>query len=170
MLKLYKRTTDGIHYWEAWEDDVEVIIHWGTLGTTGDTQTVPLHRGEQADLVIERESEPHRAIGFDEIELKAGLYIEYQCDGWGSIEDLEKRHRVENLMNEFLGWTGNGRCDGGDIGSGTLSVTCFVVEPDIAAETTIAFLRKENLLDGSTIMTKQHYGNLDEEWKVHWPN
>ena len=35
-------------------------------------------------------------------------------------------------MNETLGWTGLGHCDGGSIGSGTMEACCFVVDFDIA--------------------------------------
>jgi hypothetical protein len=35
-------------------------------------------------------------------------------------------------MDEALGWTGLGRCDGGSIGSGTMEVCCFVVDFEIA--------------------------------------
>ena len=35
-------------------------------------------------------------------------------------EALEKRHQVQEIMDEALGWSGNGHCDGGDIGSGQL--------------------------------------------------
>lgn len=35
-------------------------------------------------------------------------------------------------MNETLGWTGLGNCDGGSIGSGAMEVCCFVVDFDTA--------------------------------------
>lgn len=50
----------------------------------------------------------------------------------GDVEDLDKRHRLEDKMNETLGWTGLGMCDGGSIGSGTMEVCCYVVDFDIA--------------------------------------
>ena len=58
--------------------------------------------------------------------------IEYKVDGFGNEADLDKRHRLEDRMNETLGWTGVGACDGGSIGSGTMEVCCFVVDFKIA--------------------------------------
>ncbi|MEO1489379.1 MAG: hypothetical protein AAFR88_08100 [Pseudomonadota bacterium] len=58
--------------------------------------------------------------------------IEYSVDGMGSEQDLDKRHRLEDRMNETLGWTGLGMCDGGSIGSGSMEVCCFVVDYDLA--------------------------------------
>lgn len=42
--------------------------------------------------------------------------------------DLKKRTRLEDHLNELLGWTGLGHCDGGSIGSGTLEACCLVVD------------------------------------------
>jgi hypothetical protein len=60
------------------------------------------------------------------------LMIELSVDGMGTGADADKRHRLEKRMNEILGWTGLGGCDGGSIGSGTMEVCCFVVDLDIA--------------------------------------
>ena len=60
------------------------------------------------------------------------LLIEYEVDGMGNGEDVEKRHRLEDRMNETLGWTGLGACDGGSIGSGTMEVCNFVVDFEVA--------------------------------------
>ena len=68
---------------------------------------------------------------FDEDDLSF-LEIEYKIDGFGNEENLHKRHRLENRMNETLGWTGLGHTDGGSIGSGTMEVGCIVVDFEIA--------------------------------------
>ena len=60
------------------------------------------------------------------------LLIEYAIDGMGNKKDLEKRHALEDRMNETLGWTGLGNCDGGSIGSGKMEVCCFVADFNIA--------------------------------------
>ncbi len=72
--------------------------------------------------------------GYGEIEFddQKVLLIEFEVDGFGSPEDLSKRHSLEDLMNETLGWTGLGHSDGGSIGSGTMEVCCFVVDFDLA--------------------------------------
>ncbi len=62
----------------------------------------------------------------------AVLMIEYQVDGMGSEDDLAKRHQLEDRMNETLGWTGLGACDGGSIGSGTMEICNVVVDFDAA--------------------------------------
>ena len=66
--------------------------------------------------------------------------IEYAVEGMGTTEDLDKRHRLEERMNETLGWTGLGNCDGGSIGSGTMEVCCLVVDFIVAAKVVSADL------------------------------
>lgn len=44
-------------------------------------------------------------------------------------------------MDETLGWTGLGHCDGGSIGSGTMEVAVVVVDVDLAKRVIAADLR-----------------------------
>jgi hypothetical protein len=60
------------------------------------------------------------------------LLVEYPIDGMGTGDDLKKRHRLEDRMNETLGWTGLGMCDGGSIGSGSMEVCNYVVDFEVA--------------------------------------
>lgn len=43
MIKLYKFEPVEVLYWEAWEADGEVVLHWGTTGERGKSQTIPLN-------------------------------------------------------------------------------------------------------------------------------
>lgn len=47
------------------------------------------------------------------------LLIEYKVEDMGTPDDPEKRTRLQSRMDELLGWTGLGHCDGGSIGTGT---------------------------------------------------
>jgi hypothetical protein len=44
------------------------------------------------------------------------LKLYRHIDGFGSDRDIDKRHRLEERLNELLGWTGLGHVDGGSIG------------------------------------------------------
>ena len=50
-------------------------------------------------------------------------------------------------MDETLGWTGLGHCDGGSIGSDTMEVCCLVVDFDTAAKAIEADLRGTEFAD-----------------------
>ena len=133
MLKLYKFSGDGIptHYHEAWLDTGknEIVEHFGTLGTAGATRTHAVNANlSEADNIRHILARPI-ADGFHEIrvEEQEWLVVEYAVDGMGTGADLEKRYRLEDKLNEVLGWTGLGHCDGGSIGSGTMEAACPVV-------------------------------------------
>ena len=98
-------------------------------------------RTRPADF-IEKLARPLRDQGYREIptESHAELIVQFATDGWGGPKDLEFRGQVEELLNETLGWTGNGHCDGGDIGSGTINTFSFVVVADAAVEAVRAAL------------------------------
>lgn len=135
MLKLYRLAGDAPEYWETWEDDDgRHLIHWGELGHRGQTRTVQSGFFKSAPTLIQKEIDALIAGGFRPVapEDHAILMIEYAVEGMGSEADLAKRHRLEDRMNETLGWTGLGACDGGSIGSGTMEVCTFVVDYEIA--------------------------------------
>jgi hypothetical protein len=60
-------------------------------------------------------------------------------------------HELEDRMNETLGWTGLGNCDGGSIGSGTMEVCCFVVDFKIAKHVIEEDLKNTRFADYSRI-------------------
>ena len=87
---------------------------------------------------------------FDEDKISF-LEIEYKIDGFGSGNDLDKRHRLEERMDQTLGWTGLGHTDGGSIGSGTMEVCCIVVDFEIAKKVIEQDLKNTEFSDYSRI-------------------
>ncbi|MEL6302456.1 MAG: hypothetical protein AAFV47_11025 [Pseudomonadota bacterium] len=135
MLKLYKMDEKPPRYWETWDnDDGSHTVHWGVLGQTGETKTVKSSLPKKATDKIQSEIDDLVSQGYRPIDLDdhSVLLIEYAVDGLGDSDDLDKRHKLESKMNETLGWTGLGHCDGGSVGSDTMEVCCFVVDFSIA--------------------------------------
>ncbi|KUL95575.1 hypothetical protein DK26_10705 [Bosea sp. WAO] len=135
MIKLYRSSGPTIHYWETWaEDDRRHIVHWGELGTRGTSKIVKSTFLRKARHIVQKEIDERLQQGYQPIpdENHAILMIEYAVAGFGTSADLDKRHRLEQRMNETLGWTGLGTCDGGSIGSGSMEVCNSVVDFDLA--------------------------------------
>lgn len=135
MLKLYKFTDNEKLYWETWDNgDGTHTVHCGELGTEGNSKTVKSSLFKKATDTIQKAIDQLVAEGYAPIELEDHytLLVEYEVDGMGNGEDIEKRHRLEDRMNEILGWTGLGACDGGSIGSGTMETCNFVVDFELA--------------------------------------
>ena len=135
MLKLYKFTDSKKEYWETWDnDDGSHTVHWGELGTTGQSKEVKSSLLRKPEKIIQKEVDKMVSNGFRPIEEEFTLLIEYAVDGMGTKEDVEKRYRLQDRMNETLGWAGLGNCDGGSIGSGTMEVCNFVVDFEVAKQ------------------------------------
>ncbi|UAY52079.1 WGR domain-containing protein [Ferruginibacter albus] len=135
MLKLYKLIDNKLHYWETWDkDDKTGIVHWGIVGERGQDKEVKSGLLTNFRKSIQKEIDEKVKDGYSEFDEDniAFLEIEYIIDGFGTDKDLDKRHRLEEKMDEVLGWTGLGHTDGGSIGSGTMEVGCVVVDFDIA--------------------------------------
>jgi hypothetical protein len=134
MLKLYRLNESQKEYWETWEDNGSHVVHFGELGTQGTSKPIRGGLFRSATSIVQKEIDTMVAQGFAPVALEdhAVLMIEYPIDGMGNAADIEKRHALENRMNETLGWTGLGACDGGSIGSGTMEVCNFVVDFDVA--------------------------------------
>lgn len=135
MLKLYKLIDNQLHYWETWDkDEKTAIVHWGIVGQRGEDKEVTSGLFSNFRKSVQKEIDEKIKDGyaeFDEDEI-AFLEVEYKIDGFGSEQDLDKRHRLEDHLNELLGWTGLGHVDGGSIGSGTMEAGCMVVDFEIA--------------------------------------
>ncbi len=134
MLKLFKRIDGVLHYHEAWVSDTVVTEHFGVVGERGEALEHPLERGVTADEAVLSVLRRALDAGYERIAERdhVTLLIEYPVRGMGTAADLDKRHALEDRMNETLGWTGLGACDGGSIGSGSMEVCCYVVDFGIA--------------------------------------
>src|SRR5262245_354974 len=166
MLKLYKRGRTGMRYWEAWTIPGMVVVHEGKLGERGKTRCLIPDEGQSPTRFIKTLAQKPRAKGYAEIprEEHHQIVVQYRLKTWGSAKDLQKGHKIESLFNECLGWTGNGRCDGNDIGSGTLNIFSIVVDPELGATTLVEELRKKRLLKGAVVAVQE-----DEEYRVVYP-
>jgi hypothetical protein len=164
IIKLYNKTGDAIRYWEAWNTSSEVTIHCGILGENGETRDIKLNRGDDPQKIIGREAKQPKAEGYRRIPSSKlqRLVIQYQVNGVGDVDDLDKREKVEHLMNECLGWKGFGFCDGCDIGSGTMNVFCFVVDAKKATPHVVEELKTNGLSDGAVVA-------IGGRPKVVWP-
>ncbi len=151
-------------YWEAWEYEGTLIVHSGVVGDTGEVSYIPTSKAAQE--LVNRQAATLRSQGYAEIENEAHsvLLIQYPLDDIGSFEDLDKRHKVEKLMDECLGWTGLGHCDGGDIGSGDMNVCCFVINPSSAVAPILQCLKENDCLEGAALVLETPSG-----LNVLWP-
>lgn len=148
MIKLIKEINNKMAYWEVWKDGKILTIHSGFVGKTGDTNEVKLKMFERSEKIMENLAEEKLAEGYDYLDEDEliEIVLQYPYEEQHVEKALEKRQQVEDLMNECLGWTGNGSSDGGDIGTGTTNVFNYVIDVEKALNTIIKELTEHNLL------------------------
>jgi len=123
VLKLYKLDTEPKEYWETWDNlDGTHTVHWGVLGTEGQSKIVKRLFLRKPEITIQKEINKMVSEGFAPAEKESALLIEFALEAMGSGNDVEKRQKLEHRLNETLGWTGLGNCHGGSIASGTMEV------------------------------------------------
>lgn len=158
MLKLYKQTGTGLHYWETWQETNQTaIVHWGLVGERGHDKQVKATSSVRLRAQIQQEIDQRLDEGYVPVEVEEHhtLLIEFSVQGIGTAEDLAKRARLQERMDETLGWTGLGHCDGGSSGSGTMEVCCFVIDVAIAKQVIEADLRDTEFATYSRIYQEE---------------
>ncbi|MED1303708.1 hypothetical protein BK704_22120 [[Bacillus thuringiensis] serovar konkukian] len=168
MIKLIKQEKDKILYWEVWEDEKNLIVHFGCVGDTGEMYEIELFLFQCAEKEMKNLADEQLANGYKELDeeelIEFVLQYDYKED---QLEEaLEKRNQVQEIMDEALGWSGNGHCDGGDIGSGTINIFTFVIDVDKALQTILDELENQQLLDAVRIA----YVNDDEDYIQVYPH
>lgn len=165
LLKLYKREGETMLYWEAWEENDDILVHFGVLGEIGETTTIPLAEFEPPESGIQRQANEAREAGFSEIEIEdmVEVIVQYTSDHTRDADFVEK---VENALNDSLGWTGLGHCDGADEADGALNFFCFVVDPKLSVEPMVNELREQGVLGNAVIA----YQDVEENFVVLWPS
>lgn len=134
VIKLTSESMASCITKNAWTHEGQVIRHYGKCGDTGQTEETALPDALDEDVAVERALEQARRDGFAEIDEgdHAYLLVEYAVEGFGTPQDLDKRHALESRLSGVLGWAGVGHVDGGSIGSGTMEACCVVVDARIA--------------------------------------
>jgi len=127
-------------YREAWFNNGKLYFHEGKIGQKGilKTSDVPLQLAYKVIESFNNQAIRDNFVAMTSEHLKS-LVIRFTVDGFGTSPQLAIRHELEDIIDEALGWTGNGRCNGGDAGSGTQQLDCQVllVEPAIRTLTPI---------------------------------
>ena len=149
MLRLYSRQFDRPAYWETWEKEGQTCIHFGTVGERGETLWFPAHLREAMTRKLAGEVEKLREKGYE--ELAPDEFCQFVVQYPTALIDAATRERLEALIDEALGWTGNGTCDGVDANGQRVNILCAVLAPPPACETILAILREERLLKGATL-------------------
>ena len=160
MLKLYKSIDNILHYWETWnKNERSAMVRYGIVGDIGQTKEVKSGLFSNFRKFIEKEIAKKRKDGYNEIDTDdmEWLEIEYVLDDFGTKDELDKRHALEDVLEELLEQRGLGNTNGGSIGSNTMEAGCFVVDYDIAKKVVETHLKGTVYGDYSRIYKKENW-------------
>lgn len=150
FIKLYKKQDTTFLYWETWNnDDKNATAHWGHLGSTGQQEKVSAStpsefKNKINSLIAEKINDGYAEIP---ISKQFTVAVTFKLKTWGTPKDLDRREEIRNILTEHLGWTGNGRCDDGDIGSGEMTLYADVVDPFLAIKTIPIELKNKKITE-----------------------
>lgn len=136
MYKLIKRANNEFLYHEVWEEEGMIVEHFGEVGDAGERRVHPIPPGSDEDQVMEAILRPVSMKGFKEVDEDelVRVHVGQARTGDGDDADLEKRHELEDQLDDLLGDTGLGHCDGGELTSDSVVAYCFVIDSGIAGE------------------------------------
>ncbi len=133
----------SILYRETWFDGTNIFIHEGRVGDRGKTRKVSADISLARTLVRSFQAQAERDAYFlVNPEFLTDITITLKTEGFGSADQLNIRHRLEDELDEILGWSGNGRCTGGDAGGGSLQIHCEAIVPHLAIASIQTVLKK----------------------------
>ena len=138
FIKLYKKSDTNVLYWETWNvDEKNAITHWGSLGSLGEHNKIETSSHSKLKNKINSLIADKINDGYAEISLEKQFTVgvTFKLKTWGTTEDLNRREEIRNILTHHLGWTGNGSCDDGDIGSGEMTLYADVIDPYLAVKT-----------------------------------
>lgn len=150
FIKLYKKVDSAFLYWETWNvDDKNATVHWGKLGELGEQEKAgdspsPAFKNKINAMIAAKIGEAYSEIP---IKQQFTVAVTFKLATWGTTKDLDRREEIRNILTEHLGWTGNGRCDDGDIGSGEMTLFADVVDPFVAIKTIPKELKNKNVTE-----------------------
>jgi len=155
LIRLLKKGEKEWGFWEAWyeEKEAQYAVHVGTVGVKGGQYSVLADQPAGNNLLALQEwINEMKEEGYVEVtkEDLQPLHVQFFHL---NAEDVETRYRIEQILDECLGTTGNGHCDGGDDSRGGLVFICRVLQIDQAVVDVRQALRETSFFEGVCMFT-----------------
>lgn len=134
---------------EIWFDGNRITIHQGIVGQKG---KISYHLADSltAKTIVNSFRAQAHCDNFVELvpSMTTEVVIILNVDGFGTIEQLQTRHTIEEEIDQALGWTGNGQCTGGNSGGDDMQIFCQTISAKEAIPVIENVLNKHRHLFG----------------------
>lgn len=137
MIQLIKQSGSNTLYQTIYTEGRLIVQHEGIVGAwvrAEDVRVRRVSRFKRLGVQILRLIEEVERQGYHEVNETdyTELVVQFPYDEGQAEAALERRHMMEEMMDEGLLHTGNGYCEGGNIGSGTTSIFYHVLDVEAA--------------------------------------
>lgn len=147
-----------------------MVVNVGTVGTVGRSHTVAPEAQETADQVHElltSQQVEARLAEVDQDQMQ-WVVVQFAIPAQGPTDsDWDRLEATSMRMTEALCWTGNGYCDGHNVGSGTINVSGSVINATAAASTMRSDLADHDLDDDIVVAVRG--ARPTDEYIAVWP-
>ncbi|WP_290719279.1 MULTISPECIES: hypothetical protein [Exiguobacterium] len=156
MIQLTKQGDSGTLYQTIYTEGCLIVQHQGIVGAwvrAEDVRQMRVSRFKRLGVQILQLVEEFERQGYREVNETdyTELVVQFPYDEGQAEAALERRHMMEEMIDEGLLHTGNGYCEGGDIGSGTTNIFYHVL--DVEAVVSLIFEGiKEHDVQGEPII------------------
>lgn len=137
MIQLTKQGDSGTLYQTIYTEGRLIVQHQGIVGAwvrEEDVREVRVSRFKRLGVQILRLVEEFEHHGYREVNETdyTKLIVQFPYDEGQEVAAIERRHMMEEVIHDGLLHTGNGYCEGGDIGSGTTNIFYYVLDVEAA--------------------------------------
>jgi hypothetical protein len=154
-LRMIKDISSAKFFSYSWVEPDKVFIQEGIVGEEFQLYEVVLTPEKQAHDVMKQIENTLLEQGFEYFDYEdyTNIIIRFalSTQGFGTKQDLIKKNEIEDILSACLRSTGNGDCDGSEIGNGELLIFCHVIDQQKAIGTIKKELKKHNLLQEAEI-------------------
>ncbi|MFL0200509.1 DUF2716 domain-containing protein [Exiguobacterium acetylicum] len=156
MIQLIKQNGSDTLYQTIYTEGRLIVQHQGIVGAwvrAEDVKQMRVSRFKRLGVQILQLVEEFERQGYRELNETdyTELVVQFPYDEGQAEAALERRHMMEEMIDEGLLHTGNGYCEGGDIGSGTTNIFYHVL--DVEAAVSLIFEgMKEHDVQGEPII------------------
>lgn len=157
LIKLYKTENDTLNYWEIWDTDTGLFIHYGRVGNIGENKVMQV-KPSKLKTIADQQIQQKIKEGYFQVEDDQLNELIIQFKEYESAEDLAFREAIQNIINQNLGWTGNGHSTDADIGNGTMNIFVNVVDPFIACDSIHKTINEKGIARDFLIALKKQSG------------
>lgn len=162
VLRLINTKGSDTFHWQIWNEKKQLHIISGKLGVPGTKETVSLGFFESSKGTMKKLAKEKINQGYEYVkeESYTKMVVQYRYEDESQFEAAEKKTLwVEDLLDEVLYLTGNGKLYGSEVGDGAGTTFCLVIDLDLALNTVLEELSKNQVIEGAEIAYENKEGN-----------